>query len=86
MVAVRHGKTLEHCQIDCEVAALTSGAGAQVREFEVDEVRQAAEDSSGAALVTALAERKRTLELWSTTAYSEVGAYCFTASAFMWRT
>lgn len=45
--------------------------GFQVREFEVDEARQAAEDSSGAALSAALADRKRTLELWSTTAYGE---------------
>lgn len=44
----------------------------QVREFEIDEQRQATESSNGTALTNTLAERKRTLEQWSTTAYGEV--------------
>ena len=44
----------------------------QVREFEIDEQRQATESSNGTALINTLAERKRTLEQWSTTAYGEV--------------
>ena len=44
----------------------------QVREFEIDEQRQATESSNGTALINTLAERKRTLEQWFTTAYGEV--------------
>ena len=50
-------------------------AAAQVREFEVDGPRAAAESSSGGALVAALADRKGTLEQWSTSAYGEVRRY-----------
>lgn len=44
----------------------------QVREYEVDEEKQAQEDEGNTQLSNSAAEKKRRLEQWSTTAYGEV--------------
>lgn len=44
----------------------------QVREYEVDEEKQAQEESANVDLSNSAADKKRRLEQWSTTAYGEV--------------
>ena len=46
--------------------------GGQVREWEFDEEKQAAEEESNATLETDAADKKKRLEQWSVSAYGEV--------------
>jgi hypothetical protein len=45
----------------------------QVREYQVDEEKQAEEEGANTQLADSAAEKQRRLEQWSTTAYGEVG-------------
>ena len=50
-----------------------SHACLQVRDYQVDEEKQAQEEGANTKLSDSAAEKKRRLEQWSITAYGEVG-------------